>query len=156
MAGRLQSGRKAVLQSVESIAICEARAARRVSAMSTILIVDDDLTNRTMFSMMLEHEGYRVLTAGDAPSALELLAAGAQPTLILLDLMMPGMSGWDFRRIQLQDPRLAHIPVVVLSAMNDLISRSDGLDVAEVLQKPVTIAMLLETVGRYCPPPARA
>lgn len=132
------------------------RSMRRVSIMSTILIVDDDLTNRTMFSMMLEHEGYRVITASDAPSALELLEAGAQPRLILLDLMMPGMSGWDFRRIQLQNPRLAHIPVVVLSAMNDLVGRADGLDVAEVIQKPVTIATLLETVGRYCPPPGRA
>jgi CheY-like chemotaxis protein len=120
--------------------------------MSTVLIVDDDLTNRTMFGLMLEHEGYQVLLAGDAPSALALLEGGARPGLILLDLMMPGMTGWDFRQIQLQNPNLAHIPVVVLSAMNDLVGRSDGLEAAEVIQKPVTISTLLDVVGRHCLP----
>ena len=121
--------------------------------MSTVLIVDDDLTNRTMFGLMLEHEGYQVLLAGDAPSALALLEGGARPGLILLDLMMPGMTGWDFRQVQLQNPKLAHIPVVVLSAMNDLVGRADGLDAVEVIQKPVTIATLIEVVGRHCLPP---
>ncbi|HEU4325955.1 MAG TPA: response regulator [Roseiflexaceae bacterium] len=122
--------------------------------MSTILVVDDDATMRSLFKLMLESAGYQVLSAGSAPDALALLRSlDKPPALILLDLMMPGMTGWDFREVQLEDPALADIPVVVLSAMNDLPTRAEDLGISEAIQKPMPVMELLAVVARYCPSP---
>lgn len=122
--------------------------------MSTILVVDDDATMRSLFKLMLESAGYCVLSVGTAPDALALLRSLTEPpALILLDLMMPGMTGWDFREVQLEDPALADIPVVVLSAMNDLPARASDLGISDAIQKPTPVTELLAVVARYCPSP---
>ena len=82
-----------------------------------ILIVDDDNDVRSALSEMLEEEGFTVEGAPNGREALARLRGGTiHPAVILLDLMMPGMDGWDFRSEQLRDPRLARVPVVVVSA----------------------------------------
>jgi CheY-like chemotaxis protein len=91
-------------------------------------------------------EGYQLSHASDGKAALELLATSELPDLILLDLMMPNMNGWDFRDAQLRDARLAKIPVVVLSATGD---RSRPIDAVLVLRKPVTLKELLSAVKRF-------
>jgi CheY-like chemotaxis protein len=82
-----------------------------------ILIVDDDIDVRSALSEMLEEEGFAVQSARNGREALaRLRGGGAHPAVILLDLMMPGMDGWDFRTEQMRDPRLATVPVVIVSA----------------------------------------
>jgi CheY-like chemotaxis protein len=82
-----------------------------------ILVVDDDLDSRDAVCELLEDEGYAVATAGDGVEALEWLRAAAQaPGLILLDLVMPRMSGRDFLDELRRDPRLAQPPIIALSA----------------------------------------
>ena len=84
---------------------------------SAILIVDDDSDVRSALSELLEEEGFSVEAARNGREALARLRTGTiHPALILLDLMMPGMDGWDFRSEQMRDPRLASVPVVIVSA----------------------------------------
>ena len=83
---------------------------------TTILIVDDDVALAEGLAELLEHEGYGVATARDGLAALDQLRRGLRPRVILLDLMMPRMNGWDFRREQIKDDDLKDIPVIVMSA----------------------------------------
>lgn len=83
----------------------------------SILIVDDDSDVRAALSELLEAEGFSVEGAPDGREALvRLRTAKVHPAVILLDLMMPGMDGWDFRTEQMRDPQLADVPVVIVSA----------------------------------------
>src|SRR5262249_27660442 len=79
-----------------------------------VLVVDDDADVRGMLAQVLELEGYDVVTAADGREALRRLEE-RRPFLVLLDLMMPGMNGWQFRAEQLKQPGIADVPVVVLS-----------------------------------------
>src|SRR5512140_1028000 len=81
--------------------------AEALCCQAQILLVEDDPDGRACMSALLELEGYTVVTAVDGAEALERLRNGLQPGLIVLDLMMPGMDGFQFRREQLQDPRLS-------------------------------------------------
>ena len=82
-----------------------------------ILIVDDDNDVRAALSELLEEEGFAVEGATNGREALARLRGGTvHPAVILLDLMMPGMDGWDFRSEQMRDPQLAQVPVVIVSA----------------------------------------
>ena len=82
-----------------------------------ILIVDDDNDVRSALSELLQEEGFSVEAAPNGREALARLRTGkVHPAVILLDLMMPGMDGWDFRSEQMRDPKLASVPVVIVSA----------------------------------------
>jgi CheY-like chemotaxis protein len=82
-----------------------------------ILIVDDDNDVRSALSELLQEEGFSVEAAPNGREALaRLRASKVHPAVILLDLMMPGMDGWDFRSEQMRDPQLASVPVVIVSA----------------------------------------
>jgi CheY-like chemotaxis protein len=116
---------------------------------SPVLIVDDDDDIREIICGILTHHGYPVVLAADGGEALRQLAADPLPGLILLDLMMPGMSGEEFRARQLADQRLARIPVVVLSGAGDLDDASRKLQV-EVIGKPIELSELVSAVARYC------
>ena len=122
-----------------------------------ILVVDDDETMRDAMVAVLESAGYEVIAARTATQALSLLRSGAaKPALMLLDLVMPGMSGVQFRAAQLQDGALATIPVIFVSAFSNTLEalQSGGqLHAAAVLGKPVDARDLLAVVGRLCPPP---
>ena len=110
-----------------------------------ILIVEDDDDIRDALADALELAGYRVVSARHGQAALDWLRHSPQPRLILLDLMMPVMDGWQFRREQLKSPELARIPVIVFSAcMSPLPTAVDGY-----LKKPVDTDHLLSLVSRY-------
>jgi CheY-like chemotaxis protein len=113
-----------------------------------ILIVDDDSDVRSALSEMLEEEGFSVTGAPNGREALARLRSGrVHPAVILLDLMMPGMDGWDFRHEQLRDPRLATVPVVVVSASG--FSRESirtQFRPAAYVEKPIERAALLSAI----------
>jgi CheY-like chemotaxis protein len=113
----------------------------------TVMVVEDDALIRELVIDILGQEGFTAVGARDGAEALDRLRQERlRPALILLDLMMPGMNGWQFRAEQLKDPVLARIPVVVMSA-------SDGAEiVAEArVEKPFGIAALLDAVARVTP-----
>lgn len=110
-----------------------------------ILIVEDDADLRESVAQTLAGEGYDVATARNGREALELIAR-TRPDLILLDLMMPVMSGWEFRERQLRHPELASIPVVVMTATPSL--EAAAIDAVDLLLKPVRLNDLLATVVR--------
>lgn len=115
--------------------------------MATVLVVEDDDDLREVVTQTLQRNGYVTLSARDGEEALELLQRDPLPALVLLDLMMPRMSGWEFRRRQLADQRLARLPVVVMTAtqtLDEAAIQADGL-----LRKPLSFAGLLATVRRY-------
>jgi CheY-like chemotaxis protein len=106
-----------------------------------VLVVDDDRDNRELLVELLASEGYLVSSASDGKIALAE-ARATRPDVILLDLMMPVMNGWEFRDAQLRDPDLARVPVVVVSAFEDT------LDVEAILRKPYLLEDVLDTVQR--------
>jgi CheY-like chemotaxis protein len=116
-----------------------------------ILLIDDDLSIRTVLAEILEDEGYHVTSAANGQEALQYLQQQhTVPCLILLDLMMPIMNGWDFRRAQQQDPQLASIPVVVISADNSVPQKAASLGARGYLAKPIAIERLIALVSQYC------
>jgi len=113
----------------------------------TILVVDDDQGAMEALSDILEYEGYHVERAQNGRQALEHLQTTRPcPDLIVLDLLMPVMDGWEFRMRQKEDPELAGVPVLVVTA----IGATAGFDAVSVLRKPVDVDALLRTVARYC------
>jgi CheY-like chemotaxis protein len=116
----------------------------------TILIVDDEAPIRAFVTEILEDEGYRVAGANNGLAALAYLRGHTkQPGLILLDLGMPVMSGWEFREEQQRDPRLAGIPVIVMSALPNLDQRAAALNAADCLDKPIELDTLLRMVAQH-------
>ena len=117
---------------------------------ATVFIVEDDVDTREMLGRFLELEGYDVETAANGRQALERLSAGTSACVILLDLMMPVMDGWQFRREQARDAALAKIPVIVVSAAGP--DRIAQIDADEYLSKPVNFDELLACLTHYCRP----
>ena len=111
------------------------------------MVVEDDACVRELVIEILRSKGFPTVSAGNGEEALHhLRRADVQPTLILLDLMMPVMDGRQFRAVQLSDPHLARIPVVVMSASDD----EEVLAEARV-GKPFEIEALLDVVSRLAP-----
>jgi CheY-like chemotaxis protein len=117
-------------------------------ARATILIAEDDDAIRDALATLLEEEGYRVVTARDGAEALARLHALPRPRLVLLDLMMPVMSGWEFLRRLRADPDTADIPVLVLSASH-LSAPPEGA--SAFFSKPVRIGALLDSLEAQAP-----
>jgi CheY-like chemotaxis protein len=114
-----------------------------------VLIVEDDAEVREMMAQMLTMEGFAPLEAGDGLEALEKLSRGGPlPSVILLDMMMPRMDGWGFVERQSQDPSIAGIPVIVVSAAPA--DRLRTIAAAAVFQKPLDYDRLLAVVRDYC------
>jgi DNA-binding response OmpR family regulator len=103
-----------------------------------VLIVDDERKNRDLLEVLLSQEGYELATATCGEDALTMIAE-TPPDLILLDVMMPGMDGYQVATRLKSDPKSAHIPVVMLSALTDRNSMMHGLTAgaAAYLGKPV-------------------
>ncbi len=114
-----------------------------------VLVVEDNEATREAFAMILSSVGYRVSTADNGQLALDCLRT-ERPSVILLDLMMPIMDGYQFREAQRRDEELAHIPVIVCSALNEAHARAGTLHADDYLKKPVDVDALLEAVRRLC------
>jgi CheY-like chemotaxis protein len=118
--------------------------------MPCVLIVEDDHDVREMLAMLLRQESYEVMTATNGAEALNLMRH-RRPCLVLLDLMMPVMNGWDFRRFQIADPALADIPVICLTAVFDPARVAEELNV-QCFRKPVALDDVLHVVANACVP----
>ncbi|MEO7327804.1 MAG: response regulator [Minicystis sp.] len=115
--------------------------------MHTVLLVEDEDDLRDMMRDVLELNGYTVVAVEEGQAALEAFERIPHVCVVLLDLVMPGMNGWDFYEKMRQRPELANIPVVVHSSSPD----RAPVGVTRVVQKPVQIARLLSIVREYCP-----
>ncbi|HSX80223.1 MAG TPA: response regulator, partial [Candidatus Saccharimonadia bacterium] len=113
------------------------------SPAATILIVDDEIQNRKLLEVLLRPEGYVTLSAANGEEALALIARRA-PDLILLDVMMPGMDGYQVASLLKANPVTANIPIIMVTALIERSARLAGLDagVEEFLTKPVDRAEL--------------
>ena len=116
------------------------------------MVVEDDDDLRELLVLLLEREGFRVLSAVHGREALDLLdETPVLPELVILDLMMPVMGGLEFRRQQLERPRLASIPVVVLSGDRRPPPELARLGVEAVITKPMhSVDPLLRVVHTLC------
>jgi|SRR6185436_7615132 CheY-like chemotaxis protein len=123
-----------------------------LSPRKVVLVVDDDPDIRESLETVLGIHGHPVATAADGSEAIQLLRGGAaRPCLILLDLMMPGMNGFEFRAELEADPVFASIPIIIITGAGVLVDERAGTLHAEVLRKPFDLKALLTTVKRFCP-----
>lgn len=113
-----------------------------------MLIVEDDADLRDMMAQLLNLEGFNAATVANGREALEYLHDSGRPDVILLDLMMPVMDGWEFRRRQQADPLVSSVPVIVLSALDP--SRAADVNANAFLKKPLDFDRLLALVRSYC------
>lgn len=111
-----------------------------------ILVVEDDEGIRQVMKLFLEIEGYTVITAANGREGLETLSKASDICLILLDLMMPVMNGWEFIQA-LKDTRHSNTPVVIVTAYAD---RVGDVSCQGVLGKPIEPDVLLETIRKWC------
>jgi DNA-binding response OmpR family regulator len=111
--------------------------------MSRVLVVDDDEAVRIVVEAVLKAEGHEVESASDGEVALGLLCDEPVPSIVLLDLMMPRISGWDLLEAMAHRPRLAHVPVLVLTGFDDVAGLPRH---CHVLHKPIDADVLRERV----------
>jgi CheY-like chemotaxis protein len=113
-----------------------------------VLIVEDDNDVREMMDLLLTSIGYRTVTAPNGAVALDRLRQD-RPCMVLLDLMMPVMTGWEFRERQLADPQLASIPVLCMSAVYQPEDVKTKLQVT-CLTKPLDFGRLIDEIASAC------
>jgi CheY-like chemotaxis protein len=115
-----------------------------------VVVIDDDNDILESIAIVLKGAGYDAQTASNGAEALHQMRRSERPCLILLDLMMPGMNGWQFRTEQMGDPALATIPTVVMTGFPAAAENATSLGVDACLKKPINLDDLLDTVARYC------
>jgi CheY-like chemotaxis protein len=137
---------------MDSVGLMTSPSGRADIATLTVLIVDDDAPLVEGLTELLEDEGFKVVAAADGQAALDELRRGLRPCVILLDLMMPGMNGWDFRQLQMSDDELKDLPVVVMTAgaFSEPAVRAQLGDV-DLVPKPPSLRRLLEAIRQRCP-----
>ena len=108
-----------------------------------LLIIEDDPDLGDVLCRVLSLSGYRASRATDGLIALDMLRGEDLPDVILLDMMLPRMNGWEFRRAQLEDERLKDIPVIVLSAVAETV---EPIEAARRLRKPIDLNTLFSTI----------
>ena len=117
----------------------------------TVLIADDDADIREMLSIVLQIHHLVTVEAGDGKEALDIALRTPGLALVLLDLMMPGMSGADFLEAARREPDLARIPVLVLSGDRRALETASALGAAGCLIKPVELDDLMREIARFVP-----
>jgi CheY-like chemotaxis protein len=116
-----------------------------------VLVIEDDHGQREALSEILSRQGYEVQCASNGSEALELMRrSNSLPRLILLDVMMPVMDGWEFRDQQRKDRTLAEVPVVVMTALDDTVQKALQSGAVGFLPKPLQWQALLRVVERFC------
>lgn len=124
-----------------------------MDAPAPVLVVDDDEDIRDTVVLILQVDGYLVAAASDGGAALRWIESHGPPSMILLDMMMPGMNGEDFvHALRKLDCNLAQVPVVILTADTRAEEKAKTLGVQACLQKPVELRELEETVHRFVEP----
>jgi CheY-like chemotaxis protein len=113
-----------------------------------VLLVEDNDDVREMMALALQLAGASVACAANGRDALALLKGRPAPNLILLDLMMPVMNGWELSAALKRDEALAKVPIVVISAMGE--AGAAELQPAEFISKPVDIDHLIDVVTEHC------
>jgi CheY-like chemotaxis protein len=113
-----------------------------------VLIVEDDDGAREALSDCLAMEGFSVASARNGKEALDYLHRSALPKLILLDLFMPVMTGWEFRAAQKKDAAIADIPVVVVTAFGSGVTKEIDADL--IMHKPLDLDRLVTVIRDYC------
>jgi CheY-like chemotaxis protein len=113
-----------------------------------VLIVDDDEAIRESLELVLQDDNHRTAAAADGRAALEWLRHNRPPCLILLDLMMPIVDGWQVIESLRQDERLAHVPIVVITAFSRNLGNAAKLP---ILRKPIELRDLLKVTNSECP-----
>ena len=119
------------------------------TSLEHILVVEDDRALRDSLRDALELEGYVAVCVENGQAALQHLATGARPCIILLDLMMPAMDGWTFRQETLKDKSLASIPVIVMTAATP--ARVAAVAAEVILYKPLHMGRVMDLVQAHCP-----
>ena len=123
----------------------------RPSPVHTVLVIDDDPGIRRLMASFLKLEGFQSVTAANGKEALAYLRDVGAVDVILLDLRMPVMDGWMFRREQRRDPAIADIPIVVLSGADA--ERAAELAAAAWFEKPVSVPKVISAIRRLCENP---
>ena len=118
----------------------------------TILVAEDHLDSRDALRALLEAFGYRVLVAADGRQAVEI-ATAEQPDLVLMDIMMPEMDGFEATRALRGDARTANMPIIAVTAMEGAQQLALQAGADDFVRKPVDIRGLVAKVNRYLPPP---
>jgi CheY-like chemotaxis protein len=118
--------------------------------MAPILVIEDDSDARDMLCTWLQAHGYETIAAGDGREALGKMELASELCLILLDLMMPGMTGWQFRTSQRSHRRFRKVPVVIMTAHPNPAGEAEWLDPEDVLLKPLDLQAVLKIVHRCC------
>lgn len=115
-----------------------------------VLVIDDQEDVRETFQLALEASGFDVQAVAGGAEGLRALRGAKKVALVLLDLMMPNMDGWRFRNEQLADPRIAQVPVIVVTGapLSEVVHSELGA--ADYLVKPVGMAHLVSVVERFC------
>jgi CheY-like chemotaxis protein len=121
------------------------------AAAPDVLVVDDDRNVCDLISAALAGRGYGTAVAGNGKEALAYLRGSSpRPRLILLDLMMPEMNGWEFRKVQQDDPALAAIPVAIITGLSGVEGKAAAIGAVDVLCKPSRVETLVSLVSRFC------
>ena len=118
--------------------------------MQGILVVDDSTSVRNALVTLFRNEGYEARGARDGMEALRLLRNGFDASLVVLDMMMPQMDGWDFCQAQRRDPALADIPVIILTSVVNPMLEAKKLHAVAGFRKPLDVYALLEAVSEHC------
>ena len=118
--------------------------------MACLLLVEDDDDLRENLEFLLKRRGVEVVTAIDGRDALAKIDPDDPPCLVIADLMMPVMDGWELREKLAADPKLAAIPVILCSGVADLAAKAQDLDALAHLTKPVDLPRLYDLVQRHC------
>ena len=117
----------------------------------SVLVVDDDAATRDSLAEVLEEDGFAVLTASNGREAFEVLrSASTKPSVILLDMIMPVMDGWEFTKEQRNDPELASIPVAVFSVHPNIEAAARFVEAAAYFRKPLPLDDLIDTLDSLC------
>jgi CheY-like chemotaxis protein len=118
--------------------------------MEEILLIEDDDDIRESLTDLLQGRGYSVTGVTNGRDALARLASGPAPCLIMLDLMLPIMDGWEFRAQQIANPAWEKIPVVVVSGVPNAQQQALKLKAAAFLGKPIELDRLYRTIEQHC------
>ena len=115
-----------------------------------VLLVEDDPEIRASLRELLGEEGFALYETANGLEAIEYLRSGNRPRVIILDLAMPVVNGWEFRIAQKANPSISEIPVVIISAREQTSDDVAWMEAAEFLPKPIDVERLLGAVRRFC------